>query len=76
VRWSIDVDFHALILTFIARLHREVDAFVKYMSPSPVEDEVRSLIVRSISNAVTRAYPDAKVLPFGSYQTKLYLPSG
>lgn len=69
-------DGHAFILILIARLHREVDAFVKYMSPTPVEDEVRSLIVKSISNAVTKDYPDAKVLPFGSYQTKLYLPLG
>lgn len=65
-----------MILTMRGRLHREVHAFVKYISPSPIEDEIRSLIVQLITNAVTKAYPDARVLPFGSYQTKLYLPLG
>ncbi|KAI0693342.1 hypothetical protein BC835DRAFT_1406809 [Cytidiella melzeri] len=73
--WVADVDWENC-RNVAEMLHREVDAFVKYMSPSPVEDDVRSLIVKSISNAVNKAYPDAKVLPFGSYQTKLYLPLG
>ncbi len=47
-----------------------------YISPTPVEDEVRSLIVALVSKAVTSAFPDAQVLPFGSYETKLYLPLG
>lgn len=54
----------------------EVDAFVKYISPTPVEDEVRSLLVTLISNAIKGAFSDAEVLPFGSYETKLYLPMG
>ncbi|KIJ09079.1 hypothetical protein PAXINDRAFT_102356 [Paxillus involutus ATCC 200175] len=57
-------------------LHREVEAFVKYMSPTPVEDEIRGLVIQLVSNAITSAFPDARILPFGSYETKLYLPSG
>ncbi|TFK68303.1 hypothetical protein BDN72DRAFT_960372 [Pluteus cervinus] len=57
-------------------LHHEVEAFVKWISPSPVEDEIRGLIVQTISRAVESAFPDATVLPFGSYETKLYLPLG
>ncbi|KAH0826966.1 hypothetical protein J3R83DRAFT_4625 [Lanmaoa asiatica] len=57
-------------------LHREVEAFVQYMSPTPVEDEIRGLVVQLVSNAITSAFPDARILPFGSYETKLYLPSG
>ncbi|KAG6915743.1 hypothetical protein DXG01_010040 [Tephrocybe rancida] len=57
-------------------LHKEVKAFTKYISPSPVEDEVRGLIVSLISRAVTSSFPDATVHPFGSYETKLYLPLG
>jgi non-canonical poly(A) RNA polymerase PAPD5/7 len=64
------------MLKALCRLHSEVDAFIKYISPTPVEDEVRSLIVESVSRAVSQAFPDAKVLPFGSYETKLYLPLG
>lgn len=57
-------------------LHREVKAFVEYVSPTKAEDEVRGLIVNLITRAVVRNFPDAKVLPFGSFETKLYLPSG
>jgi non-canonical poly(A) RNA polymerase PAPD5/7 len=60
----------------LRRLHREVEAFVNYVSPTPVEDEVRSLVVDLVSKAVTQAFPDAKVKPFGSFGTKLYLPLG
>jgi non-canonical poly(A) RNA polymerase PAPD5/7 len=60
----------------ICRLHREVEAFVNYISPTQVEDEVRSLVVDLVSRAVTQAFPDAEVKPFGSFGTKLYLPLG
>jgi non-canonical poly(A) RNA polymerase PAPD5/7 len=60
----------------VLRLHREVDAFIKYISPTPAEDEVRGLIIQLITRAVGQNFPDAEVLPFGSYQTKLYLPLG
>jgi non-canonical poly(A) RNA polymerase PAPD5/7 len=64
-------------LTLAARrLHMEVSAFVEYISPTPVEHEIRGLIIESISKVVRRAYPDAQVLPFGSFETKLYLPLG
>lgn len=58
------------------RLHLEVEAFANWMSPTSEEDEVRGLIVSLISQAVTKRFPDARVLPFGSYATKLYLPLG
>lgn len=60
----------------ITRLHREVEAFVEYISPHPEEDEVRALTVEMIQRAVVKNFPDAQVLPFGSYETKLYLPLG
>lgn len=53
-----------------------MEAFVNYMSPTPIEDELRSLTVQLICSAITKSYRDAKVLPFGSYETKLYLPLG
>ncbi|KAH8836058.1 hypothetical protein DL96DRAFT_1702993 [Flagelloscypha sp. PMI_526] len=57
-------------------LHKEVYAFTKYMSPSRAEDEVRSMVVTIIQTAIQTAFHDAQVLPFGSFSTKLYLPSG
>jgi non-canonical poly(A) RNA polymerase PAPD5/7 len=53
-----------------------VEAFVKYVSPTPEEDEIRGFIVDLISNAVSKSFPDAKIMPFGSFETKLYLPTG
>jgi non-canonical poly(A) RNA polymerase PAPD5/7 len=49
---------------------------VKYISPTREEDEVRSLAVALISQAISNKFPDAKVFAFGSYETKLYLPLG
>ena len=49
---------------------------MKYVSPTREEDEVRSLVVTQISQAIIGKFPDAKVLAFGSYETKLYLPLG
>ncbi|KAJ8517208.1 hypothetical protein ONZ45_g5584 [Pleurotus djamor] len=57
-------------------MHDEIEAFVKWASPTKEEDEMRGLVVRLIQQAVTKAYPDAQVLPFGSFATKLYLPLG
>ncbi|KAG2154089.1 hypothetical protein DEU56DRAFT_437181 [Suillus clintonianus] len=57
-------------------LHREVEAFVRYMSPTEVEEEIRELVISLVSRAITNAFPDARILPFGSYETKLYLPNG
>ena len=58
------------------RLQKEVEAFVEYVSPTKAEDEVRGLVVNLITRTVVRNFPDAKVVPFGSFETKLYLPSG
>ncbi|KAJ7766625.1 hypothetical protein B0H16DRAFT_1661318 [Mycena metata] len=57
-------------------LHREVEGFVNWISPTPQEDEIRGLVVTIISHAVTTSFPDASVHPFGSFATKLYLPLG
>ena len=53
-----------------------MDAFVQYISPSREEHDARSLTVEIISREIVEAYPDAMVLPFGSFETKLYLPLG
>ncbi|CCM06442.1 uncharacterized protein FIBRA_08704 [Fibroporia radiculosa] len=73
--WVADIDWDSC--TNVAEmLHRDVEAFVNYISPTPEENEVRSLVVALITRAVTQAFPDAEVHPFGSYDTKLYLPVG
>ncbi|TFY55297.1 hypothetical protein EVJ58_g8335 [Rhodofomes roseus] len=73
--WTADVDWESCV-NVAEMLHRDVEAFVRYISPTLEEDEVRSLIVAQISRAIREKFPDAQVLPFGSYETKLYLPTG
>lgn len=63
-------------LVFSSRLHKEVRAFAAYISPTPEEHEVRGMIVTIITRTIQRAWPDARISPFGSYETKLYLPLG
>ncbi|KZT09562.1 uncharacterized protein LAESUDRAFT_722526 [Laetiporus sulphureus 93-53] len=73
--WATDVDWDSC--TNVAdMLHRDVEAYVKYISPTPEEDEIRSLVVTLIARSVTQAFPDAQIVPFGSYETKMYLPQG
>ncbi|KAL1685321.1 hypothetical protein GGG16DRAFT_66535 [Schizophyllum commune] len=57
-------------------LHTEIKAFDSWISPTPAEDEVRSMIVLLIARIIQDKFPDAEVRPFGSYGTKLYLPHG
>ncbi|EJD02267.1 uncharacterized protein FOMMEDRAFT_141374 [Fomitiporia mediterranea MF3/22] len=57
-------------------MHKEVEAYLKYVSPTPVEHEVRWMVVQLISSSIKRVYSDSEVLPFGSFGTKLYLPQG
>lgn len=58
------------------RLNNEIQAFVDYIAPSRVEHATRSHIVALIRKAVTAQWSDAKVIPFGSFETGLYLPTG
>lgn len=60
----------------MCRLNEEVNAFVRYVSPLPEEHEIRELMVEWIRRTVTQEFPDAEVVPFGSFATKLYLPTG
>ncbi|KAG5460023.1 MAG: hypothetical protein BJ554DRAFT_7980 [Olpidium bornovanus] len=56
-------------------LNREIHEFLRYISPTPVEHKMRAFVVARISRAIKRIYPDAFVSVFGSYNTKLYLPT-
>ncbi|KAK0463566.1 uncharacterized protein EV420DRAFT_1096733 [Desarmillaria tabescens] len=75
VPWLENVDLDSCI-NVAEVLQREVEAFTKWISPTPVEDEIRGLVVAHIKQAVAASFRDAQVLPFGSYATKLYLPTG
>jgi len=56
------------------RLHQEVLDFSSWISPTKEEESVRALVVKRIVDAVEAAFPQTRVSPFGSYNTKLYTP--
>ncbi|KAG8725408.1 hypothetical protein FRC12_024191, partial [Ceratobasidium sp. 428] len=57
-------------------LHREILAYVDYISPTEREHRSRAMIVRMITETIESRWPDALVQPFGSFETGLYLPLG
>ncbi|CED83933.1 DNA polymerase sigma [Phaffia rhodozyma] len=57
-------------------LNREITSFVSYISPTVKEHATRTHIVELIRRAVVNQWKDAKVVPFGSFETGLYLPNG
>ncbi|KAF8495367.1 Nucleotidyltransferase [Gautieria morchelliformis] len=73
--WARDVDWDNC-RNLAELLHQEVAAFVRYISPTPEEHEVRGMVITIISRAIQSTWPDARISPFGSYETKLYLPLG
>jgi len=56
------------------RLHQEVLDFSSWISPTTEEDSVRALVVKRIVDAIQTSFPQTRVSPFGSFNTKLYTP--
>lgn len=73
--WSGDVDW-SKCQNGAEALHRELIAFDHWMSPTAAEHETRCMVIELISRAIKSQFRDAEVHPFGSQETKLYLPQG
>lgn len=58
------------------RLSAEIKAFTEYISPTDQEHELRSCVVESIRRLIVSRWRDAQVHAFGSFETRLYLPTG
>jgi len=56
-------------------LHLEISDFHKYMKPTIEEEKMRQNVVDRISALIVHIWPSAKVEVFGSFRTKLYLPT-
>ncbi|GAA5961449.1 hypothetical protein JCM3765_003584 [Sporobolomyces pararoseus] len=59
-----------------AQLNAEARAFINYISPTPVEHELRMWTIEIIRRTIKSKYADADVQCFGSVGTGLYLPGG
>ncbi|GAA5882466.1 hypothetical protein JCM3774_001129 [Rhodotorula dairenensis] len=69
------VDWHRYP-TATAQLNAEANAFIRYISPTPTEHELRLHTIELIRRTVKSKYPDSDVQCFGSVGTGLYLPGG
>ncbi|KAI8919016.1 hypothetical protein DFJ77DRAFT_452759 [Powellomyces hirtus] len=56
-------------------LHEEINDYIAYLIPTEAEHAMRKLTVDRVTKVVQSVRPHAKVSVFGSFETKLYLPS-
>jgi len=56
-------------------LHEEILDFFEFMKPIEEEEFMRNRVVERIKAVVSRVWPESKVEIFGSFATKLYLPT-
>lgn len=56
-------------------LHQEMNDFYDFIKPIEEEEFMRNRVVSRIEEIVLRLWPNAKVEIFGSFATKLYLPT-
>lgn len=73
--WGLNLLFASGLTAFV-RLHREILAYVNYISPTEREHRTRAMIVTMITECIQSIWRDAVVQPFGSFETGLYLPLG
>jgi non-canonical poly(A) RNA polymerase PAPD5/7 len=59
----------------ITKLDQEIRDFYRYIQPSKGEHDMRLFTISRLESIVKIIYGDSRVLVFGSFETKLYLPS-
>lgn len=56
-------------------LHYEVLQFANFMAPTTAEEAAREALVATVRRVIGQLWPTASVEVFGSYATRLYLPT-
>ncbi|OZJ05945.1 hypothetical protein BZG36_01247 [Bifiguratus adelaidae] len=56
-------------------LTAEIHDFVRYVGPTEEEHVMRQHVIQRIEGVVKSIWPNAELFVFGSYDTKLYLPT-
>jgi non-canonical poly(A) RNA polymerase PAPD5/7 len=59
----------------VTSLHKEIIDFYDYVRPRDFEENVRRELVSKLEALVRRKWHDARILPFGSFMSGLYLPT-
>ncbi|KAI8050421.1 hypothetical protein BDF22DRAFT_694833 [Syncephalis plumigaleata] len=57
------------------KLHDEIIDFINYIEPTAEEHEMRLLVVKHIEKVAKQLWNGAELFIFGSFDTRLYLPS-
>ncbi|KAI1743136.1 hypothetical protein F4680DRAFT_411081 [Xylaria scruposa] len=57
------------------RLHMEIKDFYDYVSPRDFEERLRQELVSKLERLIQRKWRNARILPFGSFMSGLYLPT-
>lgn len=56
-------------------LHREIREFYAYVSPRDFEEKLRQELISKLESLVQKKWRNARILPFGSFMSGLYLPT-
>ena len=56
-------------------LHHEIRDYVRYIQPTPNEHLLRGFVIYRVQHLVAKIWPGSETSVFGSFHTKLYLPS-
>ncbi|KAI0183866.1 hypothetical protein EV127DRAFT_486713 [Xylaria flabelliformis] len=71
--WAIED--HSGVSNFGTRLHMEIKDFYDYVSPRDFEERLRQDLVSKLESLVQKKWRNARILPFGSFMSGLYLPT-
>ncbi|KAI1750313.1 hypothetical protein F4782DRAFT_253681 [Xylaria castorea] len=69
------VEDHSGVTNMGTRLHMEIRDFYDYVSPRDFEEKLRQELVSRLETLVQRKWRNARILPFGSFMSGLYLPT-
>ncbi|KAI1122096.1 hypothetical protein F5Y10DRAFT_254849 [Nemania abortiva] len=69
------VEDHSSVPNMGTRLHFEIRDFYEYVRPRDFEERVRQELVSNLEALVQKKWRNAKIFPFGSFMSGLYLPT-
>ncbi|KAI1110413.1 hypothetical protein F5Y14DRAFT_362320 [Nemania sp. NC0429] len=69
------VEDHSGVPNMGTRLHFEIMDFYEYVRPRDFEERVRKNLVKELETLIRKKWRQAKILPFGSFMSGLYLPT-
>ncbi|KAI1175655.1 hypothetical protein F4777DRAFT_549448 [Nemania sp. FL0916] len=66
---------HSAVLNMGTRLHHEITDFYNYVRPRDFEERMRQGLIKTLEALICKKWRDARLFPFGSFMSGLYLPT-